>query len=41
MNMTKKGLFIKICAMIIVITLTISDFMFFGQAAVSYAVDII
>ncbi|MBO4816059.1 MAG: hypothetical protein J5507_03960 [Clostridia bacterium] len=41
MNMTKKGLFIKICAVIIVIALTISDFMFVGQAAVSYAVDII
>ena len=41
MNMTKKGLFIKICAMVIVITLTISDFLFVGQAAVSYAVDII
>ena len=41
MNIAKKGLFIKICAMIIVITLTISDFMFVGQAAVSYAVDII
>ncbi len=41
MNMTKKGLFIKICAIVIVIALTISDFMFVGQAAVSYAIDII
>ena len=41
MNMTQKNLFNKICAMIIVIALTISDFMFVGQAAVSYAVDII
>ena len=38
MNITQKKLFNKICAMLIVIALTFSDFMFVGQAAISYAV---
>ena len=41
MNVARKSLFNKICAMLVVIALTISDFLFVGQAAVSVAVDTI
>ena len=41
MNVARKSLFNKICAMLVVIALTISDFLFVGQAAVSIAVDTI
>ena len=41
MNVSKKSLFIKICAMFVVIALTLSDFLFVGQVAVSYAIDTI
>ena len=41
MNVARKSLFNKICAMLVVIALTISDFLFVGQTAVSIAVDTI
>ena len=39
MDVTKKSLFNKICAMLVIIALTLSDFLFVGQVAVSYAID--
>ena len=41
MNVARKSLFSKICAMLIIIALTMSDFLFIGQTAVSYAIDTI
>lgn len=39
MNITSKNVFSKICAIIVIFALTISDFLFVGQAVVSYAID--
>ena len=41
MNMTRKNLINKVCAIFVIMLLTISDFMFVGTAVVSYAVDTI
>lgn len=41
MNVARKNLFSKICAMLVIIALTMSDFLFVGQTAVSYAIDTI
>ena len=41
MNVARKSLFSKICAMLIIIALTMSDFLFIGQTAISYAIDTI
>ena len=41
MNIAEKSLLRKICAIILIIALTISDFLFVGQTVVSYAIDAI
>ena len=41
MNVARKNLISKICAMLVIIALTMSDFLFIGQTAVSYAIDTI
>ena len=39
MNSTKTNLINKICAILAIFALTVSDFVFVGQTAVSYAID--
>ena len=41
MNISENNLSRKICAIILIIALTISDFLFVGQSLVSYAIDAI
>ena len=41
MNIAKNSLFNKVCAILVIIALTISDFLFIGTSAVSYAVDMV
>ncbi len=41
MNRTEKTLINKICAIFIIMALTISDFLFVGAATVSYALDVV
>lgn len=41
MNMAKKSLINKVCAILMVMLLTISDFLFVGEAVVSYAIDMV
>ena len=40
MNNLAKSLISKICAVLIIMALTISDFLFVGASVVSYAIDI-
>ena len=39
MNIASKNVFSKICAIIVIFALTMSDFLFIGKAVVSYAID--
>ena len=39
MNITKKSLINKVCAILMIMALTITDFLFIGKAAVTYAID--
>ena len=39
MNITERKLINKICAILVIMTLTISDFLLIGKSAVSYAID--
>ncbi len=41
MNILVKKVFIKICAIIVIMALTISDFLLVGNGIVSYAIDIV
>lgn len=41
MNITKKRLMNKICAILMIMLLNISDFLFIGKAAVTYAIDVV
>ena len=39
MNSTRTNLINKICAILAIFALTVSDFVFVGKSAVSYAID--
>ena len=41
MNISVKKVFIKICAIMVIIALTISDFLLVGKGIVSYAIDVV
>ncbi len=41
MNALVKNIFIKICAIIVIMALTVSDFLFVGKGIVSYALDVV
>lgn len=41
MNSTRTNLINKICAILAIFALTVSDFVFVGQSAVSYAIDVV
>ena len=41
MNSTKTNLINKICAILVIFALTVSDFLLIGKTAVSYALEVV